>query len=66
MNDAQFRSLGLNYGDKIVVEFGRTGERKTYIIADSGCAWGVVDIFVSSRNQIPSYGVDQVQVYRVA
>jgi hypothetical protein len=66
MNDAQMRSLGLGYGDKVVVEFGRTGEKKTYIIADSGCGWGIVDIFVPAQNQIPSYGVDQVQVYRVA
>lgn len=44
MNAEQRRSLGISYGDQICVE-----GLGTYMVMDSGCDWGVVDIWVYSN-----------------
>lgn len=41
MNAEQRRSLGISYGDQIYVK-----GLGTYTVMDSGCGWGVVDIWV--------------------
>lgn len=44
MNDSQRRSLGISYGDRIYVD-----GLGTYTVMDSGCGWGVVDIWVQTN-----------------
>jgi len=43
MNNSQRKSLSISYGDQIYIDgFG------TYTVEDSGCSWGVIDIFCNS------------------
>lgn len=43
MNNSQRKELGINYGDKIYIE-----GLGTYAVEDSGCAYGVVDVFCAT------------------
>lgn len=53
MNNAQRKSLGIKYGDKIYIE-----GLGTFTVFDCGCKWGVIDVFrntVSECYQLTSY-----------
>lgn len=46
MNAEQRRSLGIRYGDQIYVD-----GLGTYTVMDSGCGWGVVDIWLYTNSE---------------
>ena len=56
MNSQQVADLGLRKGDEIFIK-SRKGWSGFYTITDSGCAYGIIDIYVKSWD-IPSYGVE--------
>ena len=56
MNSQQVADLGLRHGDEIFVK-SRRGWSGLYIITDSGCAYGTIDIYVD-RADIPHWGVE--------
>lgn len=49
MNAAQRKSLGLSYGQQIYIEGNSING--IYTIEDSGCGWGVVDVFCNSISE---------------
>lgn len=56
MNSQQVADLGLRRGDEIYIKSNK-GWSGFYKITDSGCAYGIIDIYVN-RSDIPSYGVE--------
>ena len=68
LNNDQRQAMGLNYGDEVYIECSDVPELTgTYIIADCGCGWGIIDVFWYDYNSIPDYiysmGVFSMNLY---
>ena len=68
LNDNQRQALGLEYGDEVYIECPDIPELTgTYVIADCGCGWGIIDVFWYDYNSIPDYiysmGVFSMNLY---
>jgi outer membrane murein-binding lipoprotein Lpp len=63
MNRQQMDDLGLDFGDEIIIDLESTGERKWCILLDTGCAYGVIDIWCE-QGDVPARGVDAALAYK--
>ena len=56
MNSQQISDLGLRKGDQIFVRSNK-GWSGFYTIADTGCEYGTIDIYIE-QGGVPWYGVE--------
>jgi 3D (Asp-Asp-Asp) domain-containing protein len=67
LNNAQRKSLGIIYGDKVYLKFPKRHRNLNgwYKVKDTGCARGVVDVFYRSKGSVPCKFKSEGRVNRV-